>query len=138
MTDTTLQIKNLKISLFLLRLGVLVVFFMWTIDKFINPAHTAAVFSNFYHIEGLSTVMVYIVGGVQVLILLAFFFGFFKRFSYGLLFLMHLVSTLSTFSRYLDPWATPNLLFFTAWPMLAALADLFLMRNEDTLFNIKT
>jgi hypothetical protein len=42
---------------------------------------------------------------------------------------MHTVTTLVSWSAYLDPLR--NILFFSAWPMLAALVTLFLLRDED-------
>ncbi|NER79557.1 MAG: hypothetical protein F6K42_08230 [Leptolyngbya sp. SIO1D8] len=47
---------------------------------------------------------------------------------------MHAVSTLASFPRYLDPFTTPNLLFFAAWPMLAACFGVFFLRDLDTLW----
>jgi putative oxidoreductase len=124
--------NRLRYSLFGLRLGVFLVMFMWTIDKFINPDHAARVFEKFYLISGLSVPMYYAIGAVQAAIVLAFVAGIQKRLSYGLVFLMHLVSTVSSYERYLDPWNAPNLLFFAAFPMLAAIAALYLLRDEDT------
>jgi len=58
--------------------------------------------------------------------------GFTKRWTCGIVLVLHAVSTLSSFGRYLDPWK--NLLFFAAWPMLAACITLYLLRDEDTLY----
>lgn len=124
--------NRLRYSLFGLRFGVFIVMFMWTIDKLINPDHAARIFEKFYLISGLSAPMSYAIGGVQAVIVLAFVAGIQKRCTYGLVFLMHLVSTVSSYERYLDPWTAPNLLFFAAFPMLAAIAALYLLRNEDT------
>lgn len=44
---------------------------------------------------------------------------------------MHAGSTLSSYARYIEPWEKTNLLFFAAWPMLAALAVLFILREYD-------
>ena len=136
MSQNSPEIKHLKLSLLLLRLGVFIVFLVWTLDKFFKPEHTAKVFSKFYFIENLSINMTYVVGAIQLLILFAFLLGIMKLFSYGLLLLMHLVSTLTPFAKYLDPFANTNLLFFAAWPMLAALIALYLLRDHDTLLNI--
>ncbi len=130
MADT----KNLKLSLLLLRYGVFIVFAMWTLDKFVNPEHAAVVFKVFYKIDGLSAVAAYAVGGLQAALVIAFALGIAKKWSYGAILLLHAVSTFSSYARYLDPWS--NLLFFAAWPMLAATAALFLLRDEDTLFTI--
>jgi hypothetical protein len=127
----------LKVSLLLLRISIFIVFFMWALDKFINPSHTAAVFSTFYFYDGLSVNLAYGIGAAQFLLLFTFISGIKKKFSYGLIFFIHLVSTLSSYERYLDPWAGANLLFFAAWPMLAAIAALYLLREEDTLLTFR-
>lgn len=126
---------RLQYSLFLLRLGVFVVMLMWTLDKFINPGHAAAIFENFYGLGGLGNALIMGLAAVELLILLAFVSGLFKRFSYGAVLLFHAVSTLSSFRQYLDPW--DHLLFFAAWPMLAACIALYLLRDDDRLFTIR-
>ena len=130
------QNQALTTSLLLLRLGVFIVFFMWTIDKFLNPAHTAAVFAKFYLIGNLSETLAYVVGALQMIIVFMFLLGIKKQFSYGFILLMHLISTLSTYEKYFDPWSSPNLLFYAAWPMLAACAALYLLREEDTKWTV--
>lgn len=109
---------------------------IWTLDKFLNPSHAAAVFTKFYRIGGLGETTFYLVGAVQAIIVMAFLVGICKRFTYGLVLLMHAVSTLSAMPRYLDPWTSPNLLFFAAWPMLAATFALYLLRDQDTLASL--
>jgi hypothetical protein len=128
--------SNLKNSLFILKLGVLAVLVMWNVDKYVNPEHTAGVFNRFYLVSSLNLNMSYIIGGLQSIVLLMFTFGMYKKFSYGLVFVMHLISTLSTWEMYLDPWGPRNLLFFAAWPMLAATWVLFKHRDEDTVLNL--
>ena len=128
--------QKLSISLFSLRLGVFVVMFMWTIDKFINPSHAAKVFSYYYKIDGLSQIWSYAVGSIQLLLVLGFVSGIKKKYTYGSVLLMHLVSTLSTYKVYMDPWGPRNLLFFAAWPMLTAIFTLWLMRDEDRFLSV--
>ena len=127
---------RLAYSLLLLRLSVFIVMAMWTLDKFLNPEHTARVFEKFYLIANLSSVAAYTIGGLQALVILAFVFGIKKRLSYGLVLLMHTVSTVSSYERYFDPWTGSNLLFFAAFPMLGAIAALYLLREQDRLFSI--
>ena len=118
-------------SLLLLRVGVFVVMFMWTLDKFVNPAHTAAVMEKFYFLEGIGTPLIYALGALQMLLVLGFILGYKKTWTYGIVLVLHASSTLSSFGQYLEPWK--NLLFFAAWPMLAACIALYLLRDEDTL-----
>lgn len=42
---------------------------------------------------------------------------------------MHAVTTLVSFGAYLEP--LKKILFISAWPMLAGLITLFLLRGED-------
>jgi putative oxidoreductase len=130
-----LQATRLQWSLLSLRVGVFIVMLMWTLDKFIQPEHSGKVFENFYGLAGLGSTVFMIIGLVELLLILAFLGGVYKRFTYGLVLLIHGVSTFSSFQQYLDPFN--NLLFFAAWPMLAACISLYLMRNEDTLFTFK-
>jgi len=122
--------KRVANALLLLRLGVFIVMLMWTLDKFVNPQHSGAVFEHFYGLGGLSSTVFTIIGALQLLLLAAFVTGFMKRYSYGLVMLFHTVSTLSSWQQYLDPFN--NLLFFAAWPMLAACITLYVLRDMDT------
>jgi len=122
---------KLQLSLLFLRLTVFLVMFMWTIDKFINPAHAAKVYEKFYYIAGLESVVIYAIGVVEISILLLFLVGYRKKYTYGAVLAFHAVSTLSSFKQYLAPFDGSNLLFFAAWPMLAACFTLFLLRDQD-------
>jgi putative oxidoreductase len=127
--------SNLQWSLLFLRVGVFIVMFIWTLDKFVNPAHSIKIFEHFYKINGLNDIMAYVLGSLQLILVIAFLFGIKKRLSYGLIFLMHAGSTLSAYALYID--AFNNLLFFAAWPMLAACAALYLLRDADTKFTLR-
>ncbi len=85
---------------------------------------------------GVTEPLVYAIGIVQVLIVLCFALGVLRTWSYGLVMLMHAGSTLSSWPQYLDPFEGANLLFFAAWPMLAACIALFLLREYDRLFTL--
>lgn len=127
---------RIALSLLLLRLSVFLVMLMWTLDKFVNPEHAGKVFENFYSIGGLGKNIFMLIGGLELLSLLAFVSGSFKRWSYGLVLLLHGISTFSSFPQYLNPFN--HLLFFAAWPMLAACIALYLLRDLDTLFTWKS
>jgi len=128
--------KKFKISMLFLRMTVFLVMLVWTLDKFINPAHAAKVYEKFYFIPGLETLVITAIGIAELALLVFFFFGFKKKFTYGAVLALHTVSTLSSFGQYLSPFEGPNLLFFAAWPMLAACLMLFLFREKDTMFQI--
>lgn len=128
--------RKLEWSLLLLRVGIFIVFAMWTIDKFVNPAHAAGVFEKYYKIGGLSSTLTYVIGAVQSVVILAFVAGAFRNVTYAIILALHTVSTLSSYGAYFDPWTKPNLLFFAAIPMLAACIALWLLRNHDNLLSV--
>lgn len=127
--------RRIPLVLVVLRLSVFLVMLMWTLDKFINPAHAAAVYKSFYFIGGLTNIPIYIIGAIQLVIILGFVAGFQKRWTYLLVLFFHSVSTFSAFRQYFDPFE--NLLFFAAWPMLAACFTLYYLRDLDTLYTIE-
>jgi len=126
--------SNLRIplALFLLRISVFGVMLIWTLDKFLNPEHAKAVYEHFYFLGGLGHGVMYILGGIEILILLGFVAGAMKTFTYGAVLVFHAISTLSSYAQYLSPYDGANILFFAAWPMLAACIALFLLRDLDT------
>jgi hypothetical protein len=125
-------VDRLRLPLFLLRIGVFVVMLVWTLDKFFRPGHAAAVFKRFYHLPDMSPTAFYVIGAAELLLLVAFVTGSAKRFSYGAVLVLHAISTLSAYRQYMAPF--DNLLYFAAWPMLAACIALYLLRDLDTLW----
>jgi putative oxidoreductase len=129
--------KRLPLALLLLRLSVFVVMFVWTVDKFVEPQHASKIMAAFYSISGVGDVLVHLLGIIELAIILAFVLGFAKRWSYGLVLLLHAISTLASYQKYLNPLQHPNLLFFAAIPMLAACFVLYYLREADELWTIK-
>lgn len=124
-------IDRLPLSLLFLRLTVFLVMVIWTIDKFIAPDHAAKVFEDFYFIGGLGPAALYAIGAVELLIIVGFVLGIAMTFTYGAVLVFHSISTLSSFPMYFN--LEKGMLFFAAWPMLAACLTLFLLRDRDTL-----
>ena len=79
-------------------MGIFIVFLFWTLDKIIYPEHAAGVFSEFYGLESMGDNIFLAIGIVQLIITLSFAAGLFKTWTYGLVLLLHTVSTVSTFS----------------------------------------
>lgn len=130
MSDRHRLDDRITAALLALRVGVFIVMLMWTLDKFAAPAHAARVFEGFYGIKSLDTTVSYVVGGLELILILAFLAGLQKRLTYGAVLVLHSISTLSSYRQYLDPF--DNLLFFAAWPMLAACFALYVLRDLDT------
>ena len=125
--------KRIAISLLTLRIGVFIVMLVWTLDKFLSPEHAARVYEKYYFIPGVGATAFYIMATIELLIILGFLFGYQKRITYGLVFIFHAISTLSSFKMYL----MAQLIFFAAWPMLAACFALYYLRDLDTMWVIE-
>ena len=125
---------RLAISLLLLRLTLGLVMMVWAFDKILNPEHGAAVLESFYGLAGVGEQVIRIIGVVQGLIVLGFLLGIAKTWTYAAVLAMHAVTTLVSWSAYLEP--LQNILFFSAWPMLAGLVTLFLLRDEDRIASV--
>jgi putative oxidoreductase len=129
--------NRLPLALLLLRLSVFVVMFAWTVDKFVEPQHASRIMAEFYSLGGVGSALIYLIGAIELAIILAFLLGFAKRWSYGLVLLLHAISTLSSYQKYLNPLQPANLLFFAAIPMLAACFVLYYLRDADVLWTVK-
>ena len=130
------QPSHLQLSLLLMRLSIFVVMLMWTLDKLINPGHSAKVFEKFYLIAGLESSIMVVIGIIELAVLIGFVLGVYKRFCYGVVLMFHSVSTLSSYQQYLSPYEGSHLLFFAAWPMLVGCLMLYLLREEDSLLTL--
>ncbi len=126
--------RRVSISLLLLRLSLGLVMMVWAFDKILNPGHGAGVLDAFYGVSGVGEQIIRGMGMVQALIVLGFLLGVAKTWTYGAVLLMHTVTTLMTWKSYLEP--LENILFFSAWPMLAGLVTLFLLRSEDRIASL--
>ena len=111
--------------------------FVWTVDKFVEPRHASKIMAEFYLAGGVGNFVIYLLATIELAIIVAFLLGFAKQWSYGLVLLMHAVSTLTSYKKYLHPFEPPNLLFFAAIPMLAACFVLYYLREADVLWTIK-
>jgi len=125
--------RRIPVVLLMLRLSIFIVMFMWTLDKFVRPDHAASVFAKYYAVGGLSRAVAFTVGALEIALLVAFILGVAKRWTYGMVLVLHGISTLTAYKNYAAPFEGPNLLFFAAWPMLAACISLYLLRDFDTL-----
>lgn len=131
----SIQSRNTEVSLLALRVSIAAVMLVWSFDKLIRPEHSARVFEGFYAMPGLGESTFMLLGIAQLLLVLVFLAGTAKTWSYGLILLLHAVSTFSSWRQYLDPYEGANILFFAAWPMLAACFALFMMRAQDRLLS---
>ena len=122
-------------ALLVLRLSIALFLLPWVLEKFTEPEQTARIFSHFYHID-LPVAGSYVVGVIWALLLLAFAVGFKKRISYGLVMVLHVLTTVFTIPQMLPFLDTYNHLFVAAIPVLGGLIALYILRDEDTIWTI--
>ncbi len=131
--NISIEQNKIEWSLFLLRLSVFIVMFAWTLDKLTNPAHGAGIFAHFYFIEGVGNQLIMALGAIEMVIIVAFLAGMWKRYTYGFIMIIHGLSTFSSWEQYTTKI---SLLFFAAWPMLAACVTLYMLRDLDVKFTV--
>jgi len=129
---------KLRLSLFILRLSITAFFSIWVLEKFLKPETTAAIWKAFYLVGDLPLEASYVIGAVQALALLCFFFGILKFWSYGFFMVIHGLGTVMTYGPLFDPYTGVNHLFWAAVPTLGALTVLFMLRREDTMFTFSS
>lgn len=120
--------RQLGLGLLALRLSIALVFIMWALDKALVPEHAMKVFYGFYGVD-ISSGFSVALGIAQLVFIGIFVAGLWKNLTYLAILVLHAGSTFSSFAKYLDPFN--NLLFFAAWPMLAACFALYLLRDHD-------
>jgi len=103
------------------------------VGQIVRPDHAASVFAKYYSVSGLTRSVTLTIGALEMALLVAFILGVAKRWTYGTVLVLHGISTLTAYKHYAAPFEGPNLLFFAAWPMLAACVSLYLLRDYDTL-----
>ncbi len=128
---------QLEASLLLMRVAIAAFLLVWAIDKVIAPEHAQAVFSHFYFSEP-SQPALKAIGIVQMVVIAAFAAGFARFWTYGAVLVMHTASTASSYAQLLNPWGgdRPQLLFWAAVPVLAAMIALFVLRDRDRLMSV--
>jgi putative oxidoreductase len=116
-----------------LRIGIAAVMLPWVMDRLIRPEHAACVSNAFYGMPGLGPGGVMALGIAQLLLVVAFVAGVARTWTYGAILALHAVTTFASWRQYLEPFEGGNLMYFGAWPMLAACRALFLLRDQDRL-----
>ena len=153
MTSSALPEASLKPALLIVRITLGVFLLQWGIEKMFYPQYSMAINRVFYFgiIPNTATVWL-VIGILQSLIALAIIAGFQQKWSYLAGFIIHGLSTLSSWSRLIDPydaWSIidparsmdpfnypRNHLFMTAIPVLAAFWLIWRNRHLDTMASL--
>lgn len=118
-------------GLAILRIGLFLFMMVWALEKFIRPEAFQSIFGSFYGFDAGHT-LIFLIGAVQVAILLLFVSGTFKTASYGLVMLMNVMTLLVSYRQILAPYeGSTNHLFAASIVVAAASIALFLSRSDD-------
>jgi putative oxidoreductase len=110
---------------------------VWAVAKFANVKQQQGVASTFYGWKDASPEILMLIGGVQVVILLAFAAGFWKTCTYGTVFLMHAASVIAGVGKMIPPNGPgAAMTFWAGVPVLAGIAALWLLRDRDRMASV--
>jgi uncharacterized membrane protein YphA (DoxX/SURF4 family) len=123
------------IALLILRLGLSWFLFVWAVNKIIEPGQYVRIWGYFHGID-IGANLPYFMGSAQILICVLAALGLFRFWSYGLLFIMHLVTVIVIFPSLIAPFVIEdnfpvNRNSSIALAALAAFAALWLLRHRD-------
>lgn len=137
------QQRRIEIALLIIRLTAALFLGLWATLKFHRPEWTQNIFKGAYKLGelGLETLPVevsYTLGGIQIIIVLAFAAGFMRFWTYGLMMLMSAAGVLGSLTSFATYFNYPKNLMLTSIPTLGALIALFLLRDLDNLFSLSS
>lgn len=109
---------------------------MWASLKFYRPEWMVNVFRNVYGQAWVTQDLAFLVGGLQMAIVIAFLIGFARKYVYGFIVLMHATGVIGSYANLINFTKYPNNLLWTSVATLGALIALFLLRESDNLFSV--
>jgi len=134
-TDKPPQKWQESLGLLVLRLGLAWFLFVWAVNKILAPGQYVKLWGYFHGIE-IGANAPYIMGGAQLVIILAMTFGLWRTLSYGLGLAMHTVTIVVIFPSLMAPFVINNGFpsnrnDAVAIAALAGFAALWLLRDRD-------
>lgn len=137
------QTRKIEIALLIIRLTAALFLGLWASLKFHRPEWTQNIFKGSYKLgelglETLPAEVSYTLGGIQILIILAFALGLWRFWTYGLMMLMSGAGVLGSLSSYMLYFNYPKNLMLSAIPTFGALIALFILRDLDNMFSFSS
>lgn len=147
------ETRKIEISLFIIRISTAIFLGLWASLKFIRPEWAENIVKGSYKLknlglESLPVEAAYGMGVLQLAIVIAFAFGLWRFWTYGLMMAMSAVGVIGSIGAllpYFHPETGellmgyarfPRNLMLTSIPTLGALIALFIMRDMDNLFSL--
>lgn len=133
--------KRLGLSLAFCRFGVFIVFFVWTLVKFIHPDHGVRIMSGHYKVTGLSEIAITAFGVFEMVLCIALILGFWKRFTRGFFLAISIYSVMTPrvlggYKLFFLQQSEPQILLFPGFAMLACAIAIYWLRDYDTRFSL--
>lgn len=132
--------KRLGLCLFFCRVGVFIVFLVWTLNKFIRPEHGVGIMKNFYLMPGFVEPLIVAFGVFELIMCLLFLAGYFKRFTAGFFMVLAFFSIFTPRALngmkngIFDGWHT--IMFWSAFCLFACSIIVYVLREYDTRFTL--
>lgn len=125
--------NKLQNALWVMRLSGGVFLLVWAFQKVLAPEMSVRIWTGFYGVPLPETVL-FAMGFAHIAFIFAFMAGAFKTVTYGGVLLFHAISVISTWERLMEPYSSPNGLFWAGVPVIALFWALFLLRAYDQKF----
>ncbi|WP_045391600.1 hypothetical protein [Falsirhodobacter sp. alg1] len=122
---------RIPVALLIMRLTIAAFFAAWSSLKFYRPEWFENVFKNVYGLEFASQNMSWVVGLIQMLLVLLFVIGFLRTYTYGAIALMLCAGVVGSIPSLMEYTTYPNNLMWAGVPTLGAAISLFLLRDYD-------
>ncbi len=140
---------RLNAALFIIRAGIGAFLVVWASLKFLQPKWMVNVFTNTYKLDWVTQDHAFIVGTLQMFVVIIFILGLWRTVTYAFITLMHgtgilstllggnllfkggLIKAITTGTFEIGYTSFPSNLLWTSVATLAALVALFLLRHHD-------
>ena len=133
--------KRLAYCLLACRLGVFIVFLVWTYNKLVRPEHGVHMMGKFYFIPGLTETVILAFSVFELVMCVLLLIGLYKRLVRGFFLFLSILAVavpqvIQGYIKAITEQAHPTILYFTGFCLLACSISIYVLRDYDTLFSI--
>lgn len=133
--------KRLRLCLFFCRLGVFIVFLIWTYNKLIRPEYGAYIMDEYYLIPNVPEFIILIFGAFELVMCFLFVLGFYKRFTRGFFLFLSVLAISSPevirgYFKAILVEAHPTILFITGLCLFACSFMVYYLRDHDNFLSL--
>lgn len=123
--------RNMRVALFILRITIFLTLSMLAIGLLVEPSR--AIIKELLIIpKPINGIVLKTYAVVDLVILLAFLLGFWKKIFYFLAFISALLVAVASYRVFFHAFTDHNIILFFTWPTVAASLALCLLQQQDT------